>query len=415
MSDSDLLGGFARRELLRPSDVNALVRSALQGAFPEEIWVAGEISNYTRAASGHRYFTLKDERSQVRAVMFRGAGQYLRFEPENGMAVHARAVITVYEPRGEYQLSVTLLEPAGVGALQAAFEQLKARLEAEGLFDPASKRPLPALPRRIGIVTSPRGAAIRDILTVLQRRHPNIQVTIYPTLVQGAEAPAQISAGVEALDATGAFDVIVLTRGGGSMEDLWAFNDERVARALAACSTPTISAVGHEVDFTIADFVADVRAPTPSAAAEMVIAREDELRESVSALGRRMARAVEGQVRQQRARLSAASPRRLAAWVRSLYQRASQSADESGRALRRAAAALAGGGRANLTALAGRLEALSPLRALGRGYCIATRAGQSRPLLSAAELRIGEELRLRLAAGRIGCEVKEIDEEETVA
>ena len=407
MSDGGLLSGFGRRKVLSVSDVNAMVRNTLESSFGE-LWVEGEISNYTRAASGHLYFSLKDERSQVRAVMFRGRAGTLRFEPENGMKVLARAALTVYEPRGEYQLNAMMLEPAGVGALQIAFEQLKKKLEAEGLFDAARKRPLPALPRRLGIVTSPSGAAIRDVLSVLLRRHPNIEVTIYPALVQGKEAPAQIVAGIEALDRMGRFDALLVTRGGGSMEDLWAFNDERVARAIAACGTPVISAVGHEVDFTIADFVADLRAPTPSAAAELVVGRKDDLLRAVAQLRDRLAKATAGRLRNLRERLRASSPGRLAASLRSLYQTTSQRADDLGRRLVRAEGAAVESRRAALAGVAASLDALSPMRALERGYGIATLRGSDVPLRSTKGIAAGDSIDLRLSDGTVGCEAKEI-------
>ena len=407
MSEGGLLSGFGRRKVLSISDVNAMVRNTLESAFGE-LWVEGEISNYTRAASGHLYFSLKDEHSQVRAVMFRGRASALRFEPENGMKVLARAVLTVYEPRGEYQLNAMVLEPAGVGALQIAFEQLKKKLEEEGLFDAARKKPLPLLPRRLGIVTSPSGAAIRDILSVLRRRHPNVEVTIFPSLVQGKEAPPQIVEGIETLDRMGRFDALLVTRGGGSMEDLWAFNDERVARAIAACRTPVISAVGHEVDFTIADFVADLRAPTPSAAAEIVVGRKDDLLRAVALLRDRLAKATAGRMRNLRERLRASSPGRLAASLRSLYQTASQRSDDLGRRLGRAEAAVIESRRAALAGIAASLDALSPMRALERGYGIATAKGSDVPLRSIGGLAVGDAVDLRLSDGTIGCGVTEI-------
>jgi exodeoxyribonuclease VII large subunit len=411
MSDADLLSGFGRRKPLSVSEVNALVRNTLESSFGD-LWVEGEISNYTRAASGHRYFTLKDERSQLRAVMFRGRGDALRFEPENGMLVVVRAVLTVYEPRGEYQLNVLLLEPAGVGALQIAFEQLKKKLDAEGLFDPSRKKPLPLLPQRLGIVTSPSGAAIRDILSVLRRRYPNIEVTIYPALVQGEEAPTQIVEGIETLDRMGRFDVLIVTRGGGSMEDLWAFNDERVARAIAACGTPVISAVGHEIDFTIADFVADMRAPTPSAAAEIVVGRKEDLLQTVHRLERRLGAAVSAGLRQVRERLRASSPSRILASLRALYQTSSQRTDDLGRRLGLGMATLSDARRKHLARFATALEALSPLRALKRGYAIATRAGGIEPLTSVAGIGRGDELDVRLSDGSLDCSVKSIKKGE---
>lgn len=404
MGDADLLSGFAEQKPLTISDLNARIRVTLEGAF-EEVLVEGEIGNFTRAASGHLYFTLKDERSQVRCVMFRGRALYLRFEPETGMKVIVRAILTVYEPRGEYQLTVSIIEPAGIGALQLAFEQLKLKLAQEGLFDPERKKPLPFLPRRLGIVTSPTGAAIRDILTVLKRRYPNIHVTIFPALVQGADAPPQIVEGIKVLDETKAFDVIIVTRGGGSMEDLWAFNDERVARAIAACRTPLISAVGHEIDFTISDFVADMRAPTPSAAAEMVVGRKDELLETLRVLNHRMVNAIGNQIRQIRTVLKAASPERILTSIKRSHQTESQRVDELSRRLTSGMQAAEALGKQQLAKVAAALEALNPLGALRRGYAIASKKGDNIPLASIRGIASGDELDLRLSDGTAACSV----------
>jgi exodeoxyribonuclease VII large subunit len=252
------------------SELTREIKETLEENFPR-VWVQGEISNCHLHSSGHLYFTLKDERSQIRAVMFRSQVRQLAFEPENGMHVLCLGRVGVYEARGEYQLYLDFLEPRGLGALQKAFEQLKARLQEEGLFDPARKRPLPFLPRRIGIVTSPTGAVIRDMLHVLGRRFPNLHVLLRPAKVQGEGAAQEIVEGIEDLNGFPGVDLIVVARGGGSLEDLWAFNEEIVARAIAGSAIPVVSAVGHEVDYTIADFVADLRAPTPSAAAELIV------------------------------------------------------------------------------------------------------------------------------------------------
>ncbi len=257
-----------------------------------DIYVEGEISNYRPADSGHLYFTLKDSAAQLRVVMWRTQARLLRFRPENGLQVIARGRVTIYDERGDLQFQAEYLEPKGAGALQIAFEQLKAKLAAEGLFDPGRKRPIPALPRRIGVVTSPRGAAIQDILNILRRRHESVSVLIYPAQVQGESAAAEVSAGVRYFNRHGKVDVIVVARGGGSFEGLFAFNDEALARTIAAAHIPVISAVGHETDFTICDFVADLRAPTPSAAAELVIGSKQELAEKLVSARRRMGQAV---------------------------------------------------------------------------------------------------------------------------
>src|SRR5579862_1157671 len=284
-----------QRRIWRVRDLVSAVRTHLEREYTD-VWVEGEISNLRPAESGHLYFTLKDESAQVRIVMFRSQARLLRFRPENGMHVIARGRVTVYDARGELQLSAEYLEPKGAGALQVAFEQLKARLEAEGLFDAGRKKPIPALPRAIGVVTSPRAAALRDILNILRRRHESANVLIFPAQVQGESAPAEVSAGVRYFNRARNVDVIIVARGGGSVEDLAAFNDEALARAVAASHIPVISAVGHETDFTIIDFVADLRAPTPSAAAELVIRSRQEIEEQAEGLRLRLARAARYQL-----------------------------------------------------------------------------------------------------------------------
>ncbi len=269
----------------------AAVRTQVERAFTD-IYVEGEISNYRPAESGHLYFTLKDSSAQLRVVMWRTQARLLRFRPENGLQIIARGRVTVYDERGDLQFQAEYLEPKGAGALQIAFEQLKAKLAAEGLFDPSRKRPIPVLPRHIGVVTSSRGAAIQDILNILRRRHQSVSVLIYPAQVQGESAAAEVSAGVRYFNRHGKVDVIMVARGGGSFEDLFAFNDEGLARTIAGSTVPVISAVGHETDFTICDFVADLRAPTPSAAAELVVGSQQELSEKVVSLRRRLAQAV---------------------------------------------------------------------------------------------------------------------------
>ncbi len=280
---------IAEREILTPMLLNRHVRDLLEDTFAL-IWIEGELSNFARPASGHLYFTLKDPSAQVRCAMFKPKSTYLRFRPVDGMRVLARARVSLYEGRGEYQLLVEHLEEAGEGALQREFEQLKARLDAEGLFAAEHKKPLPLLPRRIGVITSPTGAAIRDVLSVIARRFPLAQIEILPVPVQGREAPPAIVAMLRAASAAGRHDVLLLTRGGGSLEDLWAFNDEAVARAIHASVIPVIAAIGHEIDFTIADFVADLRAATPSAAAEMLVPDALVLARTLSAQRDRLAR-----------------------------------------------------------------------------------------------------------------------------
>lgn len=275
--------------VLTVSELNRHAKAVLEQTFPL-LWVGGEISNFTRATSGHWYFTLKDGQAQVRCAMFRHKSQYVDFKPENGMHVEVRALVTLYEARGEYQLSAESMRRAGLGALFAAFEKLKAKLAAEGLFDEARKKPLPAFPRRIGIVTSPAAAALRDVLTTLRRRMPNIPVALYPAPVQGEGAGQKIAQAIQQADSRNECDVLILCRGGGSIEDLWAFNEEVVARAIAACKIPIVSGVGHETDVTIADFVADRRAPTPTAAAELATPHRADLLHRFDALHARLTR-----------------------------------------------------------------------------------------------------------------------------
>jgi len=284
---SEGAGGQPPRHILTPSTLNRLVRGLLEDALPL-VWIEGELSNVARPASGHLYFTLKDSTAQVRCAMFKPKSGWLRFKPSDGMHVLARARVGLYEPRGEFQLVVEHMEPAGEGALQREFERLKAQLDAEGLFAQERKRPLPRFARRIGVITSATGAAIRDVLSVMARRWPLADVEILPVPVQGREAPPAIVATLRKASASGRYDVLLLTRGGGSLEDLWAFNDEQVARAIHASAVPVVSAVGHEIDFSISDFVADLRAPTPSAAAELLVPDALALRRHLEQLNRRI-------------------------------------------------------------------------------------------------------------------------------
>src|SRR5215469_5144880 len=289
MSTLEQLGfTFQRqRRVFTVRDLVGMVRTAVEREYTD-IWIGGEISNYRPAESGHLYFTLKDGEAQLRVVMFRMQARLLRFRPENGMEIVARGRVTVYESRGELQLIAEYLEPRGAGALQIAFEQLKAKLAAEGLFEQSRKKAIPILPRSIGVVTSARGAAIYDILNILQRRHASARLLIYPAQVQGEAAASEIASGIRYFNQSRKVDVIVVARGGGSLEDLAAFNSEGLARVIAASELPIISAVGHETDFTIADFVADLRAPTPSAAAEMVISARRELEDQIGSFTRRL-------------------------------------------------------------------------------------------------------------------------------
>jgi exodeoxyribonuclease VII large subunit len=320
----------APRRALTVTQLTERIRGALEVEF-FDVWVEGEVSNLKAAASGHWYFSLKDETSQIQAVLWKSAARLIKFKPRDGLKVLARGSLGVFAPRGEYRLSVEVLEPLGKGSLQQAYEELKGRLEKEGLFAPARKRPLPALPRRIAIVTSPLGAVIQDILRVLSRRYANLEVLIYPARVQGPEAAAEIVQGLRALSKVQGLDVVIVARGGGSLEDLWPFNEERVARALAACTVPTISAVGHETDFTIADFVADVRAPTPSAAAELVIEAKADICGRIDDLARRVSAAARLRMTRVRARVSGVTSHRVFTAERGRLRSQAQRVDDLAR------------------------------------------------------------------------------------
>lgn len=396
------------RHIYTVSALTAEVKAVLEDGF-SAVWVEGEVSNFKHHTSGHMYFTLKDADAQIRAVMFRGSNRLLKFQPKDGMAVLALGTVTVYERRGEYQINVEFMEPKGVGALQLAFEQLKAKLEAEGLFEAARKRPLPRLPRKIGIITSPTGAVIRDMLTIIGRRFPGLAILIYPVQVQGEAAAPEIAAAVAAMGRRSDLDVLIVARGGGSLEDLWAFNEEVVARAIAGSPIPVISAVGHETDITVADFVADLRAPTPSAAAELVVAQRDELRQRVDDLTARALAAVENGLAVRRARaemlgrhLGVLSPeaqvRRQAERLRGLTQRLH--AWWGMTRMRR---------QERMKVLVGKLETLSPLAILARGYSICWSLPGRHVVKAAGEVRIGSEVAVRLHRGELTCVVQGAD------
>jgi exodeoxyribonuclease VII large subunit len=431
------------------SELTAEVARCLEQRF-FQVWVEGEISNARPASSGHLYLTLKDDTAQIKAVMFRGSLRLLRFRPADGQHVVARGQLEVYEARGEMQVVVQHLEPKGLGALQLAFEQLKKRLEAEGLFAAARKRPLPLLPRTIGIVTSLEGAAIRDIVRVVGNRHAGLRLLIRPCRVQGEGACHDVARAIRDVSRRPEVDVVVVARGGGSLEDLWAFNEEAVARAIAASPVPVVSGVGHEIDTTIADFVADVRAATPSNAAEIVVARRDELARRIAHLDHRARAAIRHRVAVGRTTVHALTARRglatmqsrvanrerrlvdLSARLRRILTRRHAAARQALAALgerlaavdqrrrlarlrtrlaqadaRLAPAARARRHRAALAvgSLAGRLDALSPLAVLGRGYAVAFAADGRTVLRDAAATRDGDTVHVRLERGRLACTV----------
>ncbi|HYK00164.1 MAG TPA: exodeoxyribonuclease VII large subunit [Thermoanaerobaculia bacterium] len=389
-----------------------------------DVSVEGEVTNFVRSAAGHLYFTLKDARSQIRIVFFATQARFLRFRIENGLQLIVRGRLTIYEAKGEFQLNAVSAEPAGLGALQLAFEQLKKRLAEEGLFDPARKKPIPMLPQRIAVVTSPTGAAIRDILNVLGRRFEGLSLQIYPVRVQGATAGREIAAAIRNLSRWKQHDVVLICRGGGSLEDLWAFNEEVVARAVAECELPTISGVGHETDFTICDFVADLRAPTPSAAAEIVIRAKSEICTQIDHMVRRVRHVVESRVRNYRHELRhLASSDRLGIVVRRvavardrlerrrvmLYRLLDARAKTLRRRLIACEEPLARfpsrieKDRQRLRATMATLQAVSPLSVLSRGYAIAfsrTRRGR-KPILDSAQVKVGEQIEVQLKRGRL--------------
>lgn len=389
---------------LSVSQLNRTVAGLLdRGLGP--LLVRGEISNLTRAASGHNYFTLKDAYAQVRAVMFRGRAQTLRFVPRDGDQVEVSCSASLYQARGEFQLTVEAMRPAGAGDLYRLFLELKEKLEGEGLFDPERKRALPPQPRCIGIVTSPQAAALRDVLTTLARRAPQVPVIVYPTLVQGAEAPAAIVAALASAARHAQCDVLLMVRGGGSIEDLWAFNDERVARAVAGSPLPVVSGVGHESDFTIVDFVADLRAPTPTAAAVAVVPERAELRARVrigaQAMVRAMARTL--QSREQALDGAARLLRPPSAQWRERAQRLDALAQRGARALHSSLERCAQRARAG----AGQLELVSPVAVLGRGYSI-VRGPDGRVVRSAERLSSGDAIEVLFAVGEISALVSEV-------
>jgi exodeoxyribonuclease VII large subunit len=438
------------RQILTVSELNSMVRTSIESGFPE-LWVEGEISNLRMPGSGHVYCTLKDVSSQIRAVLFRSSARLVQFALQEGMQVIVRGRLTVYEPRGEYQIVLEAVEPKGVGALQLAFEQLKERLAGEGLFDQSRKKPLPMFPRTVGIVTSLTGAAIKDILTVVQRRWPTLHIIIAPVQVQGEGAGNQIAEALASLNTQSAAEVIIVGRGGGSMEDLWCFNEEVVARAIANSRVPVISAVGHEIDVTLADFAADFRAPTPSAAAETVVPVladvVEQLRNLTVRTGRAMGRhcllehrrldAMMRGVMHVRFRIQEESQRtdeltdRLQSMVRLRLEAARDRVREGQRELaglnpvllvkrglammpqfikrlQRQMAVLGEGRRRQIETMVAQLHNLSPLAILGRGYSILSNAQDGSILRRARDAQVGKDVVARLSEGRLNCTVKRI-------
>lgn len=389
------------------SELNRLARSVLEQSFPL-FWVSGEISNLTRAASGHWYFSLKDVGAQVRCVMFKGRNSYLDWSPKEGDKVEARATVTLYEARGDFQLTVEFLQRAGLGALFEAFEKLKLKLQAEGLFDVAFKKPLPAHPQKIGIVTSPDAAALRDVLTTLKRRMPSIPIIIYPTPVQGKGAAMLIADAIDQASERAECDVLIICRGGGSIEDLWQFNEEIVARAIANCTIPTISGVGHETDFTICDFVADTRAATPTAAAELITPSRDALLNGLSQLKLQLAKNIQ-YILSQRAQTLDYLARRLISPLQQIEQQKSQLAQIAYRLNSNINQHLQTK-QHNLIRLSQNLQHLNPQAVLTRGYAfVQNRAGAI--IASSQQLHAGDEVTLTFGTGSADATINKTNSE----
>ncbi|MFW5981909.1 MAG: exodeoxyribonuclease VII large subunit [Halanaerobiaceae bacterium] len=375
-----------------------------------DFWLTGEISNFHHHGSGHMYFTLKDENSCISSIMFRGYNSQLKFEVENGMKVNVHGYISIYEPRGTYQLYIDQMEPAGKGALYLAYEQLKERLEKEGLFSSEHKQEIPILPKKIAIVTSSTGAAIRDILSVVKRRFDNVSVLIVPTLVQGNNASFQIVRALEYLNSRDDIDLIIVSRGGGSIEDLWPFNEENLARAIYQSQIPIISGVGHETDFTIADFVADLRAPTPSAAAELAISSRNELEKYLSNLSSRLISSIKYKIDDSKNRLANIEGKRIFRNPEELFRSRIQMLDDLSQRLDWQIDKIYSQANERFRILAARLEGLNPLKTLARGYSISSKDGKI--VNSIDELKIGDKMNTKIANGTVLSKVTEIKEEE---
>ena len=392
------------------SQLTAYVKSVFEmDPFLQDVWVEGEVSNYYRAASGHCYFTLKDDGAAISCVMWRSQADRILVLPRDGDALLVHGKVSVYEARGAYQLYVDIIQPAGLGRLYLEFEALKQRLAEEGLFDPKRKRPLPLLPRRIGVVTSAGAAALRDILRTLSSRYPLVEVLLAPTLVQGTEAPSQIVTALANLNRWSAerevLDAIIIARGGGSLEDLWAFNDERVARAIASSVVPVVSGVGHETDFTIADFVADLRAPTPTGAAAAVVPDRRELRLQVRGLAARLLELMAGQLSTKREGLAAQEQGLARSSPLQVLARYRQQVDDLSRAAAMAWAHQSRLWRERLVGMQGRLNAINPLEVLARGYAVVRRPQTDEVVSSVAQVAVGDAIAIRVQDGEFEAEV----------
>lgn len=397
------------RKVFSVSQVNRDARALLETRFAQ-IWVEAEISNLKKHTSGHIYLSLKDDKAQISAVFFSGYNRAVKFEMKDGLQVLVMGKLSLYEPRGQYQFFIERMEPKGVGALQLAFNQLREKLEREGLFDPSLKKEIPKFPKVVGIVTSPTGAAIQDILNVMTRRSSGTQILLYPVQVQGAGAAAQIARAIDDMNTREEIDVLIVGRGGGSLEDLWAFNEEVVARAIHRSRIPVISAVGHEIDWTIADFAADLRAPTPSAAAELVVQNSADLQKRVRELQYRLVNAAQGRIDEQRSALETLEQSYAFKQPKVLIEQFSQRLDEMLRQLQNYMKVQAGKNAQDFKALAGRLAALSPLGILERGYSLSFKI-DGELLKEASQVKKGDRIQTRLHQGKIISQVTEIEPE----
>ncbi len=401
-----------RPKIYTVSEINGLARELLETSF-NDIWIEGEISNFKLHTAGHLYFTLKDESAQINAVMYRGLAEVLKFRPEDGLKVLARGRLSCFVKRGIYQIVIYHMEPRGVGALQIAFEQLKERLRKEGLFDEEYKKPIPLLPENIGIVTSPTGAVIRDLLSVISRRFKDVHILIYPVHVQGDLASGEIVQAIEGLNREfKQLDVIILARGGGSLEDLWPFNEERVARAIFASKIPIISAVGHEVDYTISDFVSDLRAPTPSAAAELVVRNKLELMERISMLVSKLTSYIGYKITSLSSNLEALTSSKALTQPTWQYEQRQQEMDYLHTRLVDLFRHYIELAAKQLSMFTGKLDALSPLAVLERGYSIVWKLPEERILKQARDIDINDRLKVKLYKGEIFCRVEESNKED---
>jgi exodeoxyribonuclease VII large subunit len=389
----------------------ALKRLIEESVVLDGVWIKGEISNLTIHTSGHLYFSIKDENAKLSCVMFKTQARYLSFKPENGQAVSVKGRISIYEKAGNYQLYVDRMENDGLGGLFQAFEKLKQNLAQEGLFDPERKRPLPQLPQKIGIITSPTGAAVQDMIKILRRRRPRLDILIFPAQVQGAEAPGSLVKALKDAAKLPGLDLVIIGRGGGSIEELWAFNDEGLARAIAAFPRPVISAVGHETDFTIADFIADLRAPTPSAAAELAVPDEGALKRSLDRLQQRLTLSMQRKIRSERANLQKLTTSRALSRPRYPLDQRRQDLDQLTERLIRMFKQDLRLARERFCQMTGKLQALSPLATLRRGYAIAQTI-EGKLIKDASQVESGDSITVRLAAGALFCEVK--DKESTI-